>query len=110
MFKFDFIVLFVNTMVECHFNGLCKAGIVDIMKEDMDFSKIDWCKYIVHIIKRCKDGWVQRDISCYFRGALTSLMLLYVDSVTCKGINEERSFATRILDDAKVAAKRRHGD
>ncbi|KAJ0606844.1 hypothetical protein HanHA89_Chr03g0089731 [Helianthus annuus] len=91
MFKLDFIVLFINTMVECHINGLCKAGIVDLLNEDMDFSKINWCKYIVHIIKRCKKVWVPRDLSSYFRGALTILTLLYVDSVTCKGINEERT-------------------
>ncbi|KAJ0807253.1 hypothetical protein HanOQP8_Chr00c064g0739511 [Helianthus annuus] len=41
MFKLDFIVLFINTMVECHINGLCKAGIVDLLNEDMDFSKIN---------------------------------------------------------------------
>jgi hypothetical protein len=75
MFKIDFIVLFVNTIIECHLNGLCKTGFVIKLTEDMDFKNIDWCSFILHKIKDCKKDWVPKDLSSWFRGALTILVV-----------------------------------
>ncbi|KAK9078000.1 hypothetical protein SSX86_002057 [Deinandra increscens subsp. villosa] len=90
MFKLDFIVLFVNGMVDCHKNGICKFGIVDLLDGISDFSDIDWCEFIVSRIKKCKDKFDINMPKDYFSGALTILVLLYVDSIICTGINEIR--------------------
>lgn len=73
MFKLDFLVLFFNSMVECHKNGLCKTTIVDLVNEETNFSDIDWCTYIISLIKRSKNDWHSKDFTCFFRGALTIL-------------------------------------
>ncbi|MFS8030666.1 hypothetical protein Hanom_Chr17g01536731 [Helianthus anomalus] len=91
MFKPDFIVLFCNTMIECFNNGKCTLDILRYIDENTDFGGIDWCKFAVSRIRRCKNKWKRADKSSFFAGALTILLLIYVDGTTCKGKEEARS-------------------
>ncbi|KAK1412697.1 hypothetical protein QVD17_34154 [Tagetes erecta] len=88
-FKLDFIILFLSTMVECHTHGKCKLDILHALSGDTDFSNIDWCGYVVNSIKKCKVGWKRCCTKSPFRGALTILTLLYVDSIACPDISVE---------------------
>ncbi|KAL8215876.1 hypothetical protein R6Q57_022713, partial [Mikania cordata] len=73
------------TLVECHAHGKCKLDVLHYFSGGTDFSKINWCAYVVNCIKKCKLGWT-RNTKSPFRGAITILMLLYVDSIECTGM------------------------
>ncbi|KAD6796551.1 hypothetical protein E3N88_07447 [Mikania micrantha] len=85
-FVLNFLVLFITTMVECHSHGKCKLDILELLTHDTNLKNINWCTYILSRIKVCKSGWAGTSTSA-FRGALTILTLLYVDSVTLASMN-----------------------
>ncbi|XP_021995355.1 uncharacterized protein LOC110892504 [Helianthus annuus] len=78
-------------MVECNKNGRMKEWILKTFRGDTDFSKINWCAYLIQQIKSCKDGWKSCDPESPFSGPLTLLALLYVDRVKCTGFPVDRT-------------------
>jgi hypothetical protein len=73
IFKLDFLVLFITTMIECWQNGKCKYGMLKCLKDGTDISEYDWCGYIVDSIKKCKKKWSRDDKESVFVGPLTIL-------------------------------------
>ncbi|KAJ0786395.1 hypothetical protein HanOQP8_Chr02g0054981 [Helianthus annuus] len=90
-FRLDFLMLFLTVMVECNKNGQMKEWILKTFTGDTDFSKINWCAYLIQQIKSCKDGWKSCDPESPFSGPLTLLALLYVDRVKCTGFPVDRT-------------------
>ncbi|KAL8262459.1 hypothetical protein R6Q59_023808 [Mikania micrantha] len=89
VFKLDFLVLFLTT-VDCWRNGLCKYALIERLDLELDLKDYDWCGYVVDAIKRGKEDWKRCTRSPSIVGPLTILTLLYVDRVSCWGINENR--------------------
>ncbi|KAI3825221.1 hypothetical protein L1987_06699 [Smallanthus sonchifolius] len=85
-FTMDFLMCFLVVMVECHGQGRCKEKILDKLTGETDFSKINWCAYIMDSMRSCNKRWKRDDRSVPFSGPLAILTLLYVDSIDCKGI------------------------
>ncbi|XP_076924089.1 uncharacterized protein LOC143586421 [Bidens hawaiensis] len=89
-FKLDFLMLFLATMVQCMTHGRCKDDILKYFTGDTDFSKINWCSYVVDSMKDCKELWRRCDFKSPFTGPLCILTLLYVDSIECTGMKIDR--------------------
>ncbi|KAJ0764924.1 hypothetical protein HanPI659440_Chr08g0297651 [Helianthus annuus] len=86
-FKYDFLALFMNTMVEINKDGTCKTDFLECLDEDIAVENVNWCKFICDTIKNSKDGWQRDYMSIYFNGALTILVMIYVDRTICGYIN-----------------------
>ncbi|KAK9048517.1 hypothetical protein SSX86_032518 [Deinandra increscens subsp. villosa] len=84
-FKLDFIMLFLSTMVTTDCNGTCKLSILHQLSAEVNFSEINWCKYVVDCMKKCKDEWATE-----FKGTVAILTLLYVESITCEVMRRDR--------------------
>ncbi|KAM0035063.1 hypothetical protein Hdeb2414_s0015g00442051 [Helianthus debilis subsp. tardiflorus] len=91
--EYDFLALFMNTMVERKKDGTCETKFFKCLGEDIAVEDLNWCKYICDMIKISKDGWKQDNISIYFNGALTILVLIYADRTVCGGINSIRTMS-----------------
>ncbi|KAJ0840085.1 hypothetical protein HanPSC8_Chr14g0614511 [Helianthus annuus] len=91
MFKLDFLTLFITTIVEAQDHGKCKLEFLHHIDDDTDLSDINWCSYITRLIKNCKNGWKRCDKNSFFTGALTILVLLYVDRFNVPPLNVERT-------------------
>ncbi|KAJ0485815.1 hypothetical protein HanHA89_Chr14g0572631 [Helianthus annuus] len=105
-FRLDFLMLFLTVMVECNRNGRMKEWILKSLTGNTDFSKINWCAYVIQQIKSCKDGWKRYDPDSPFSGPLTLLALLYVDRVKCTGLEVDRSINPIVLWNKNELKKR----
>ncbi|KAL8228346.1 hypothetical protein R6Q57_015930 [Mikania cordata] len=77
-------------MVSCWKNGLCKYGVVERLDLEVDFKDYDWSGFVLESLKSGKNGWTRCTKTPPFVGPLTILTLLYVDGISCPGINEAR--------------------
>ncbi|KAF5779403.1 hypothetical protein HanRHA438_Chr12g0570381 [Helianthus annuus] len=93
LFKYDFLALFMNTMVETKKDGTCETEFLKCLGEDIVVEDVNWCKYICDMIKISKDGWQRDNISIYFNGALTILVMIYADRTVCGDINSIRTMS-----------------
>ncbi|MFS8022164.1 hypothetical protein Hanom_Chr16g01436271 [Helianthus anomalus] len=75
LFKYDFLVLFINTMC---------------LDENVVVEDVNWCKYICEMVKVSKDGWQRDNTSRYFNGALI-ILVIYVDRTLCGDIKMNRT-------------------
>ncbi|KAI3775811.1 hypothetical protein L1987_45565 [Smallanthus sonchifolius] len=73
LFKLDFLVLFMSTMVEIQKHGKCKLDFIHYITDDTDLGGIDRCSYIINSMKKCKEGWERCNVNSKFTGALTIL-------------------------------------
>ncbi|KAL8228228.1 hypothetical protein R6Q57_015812 [Mikania cordata] len=80
----------VSDIIDCWRNGLCKYALIERLDLEVDLKAYDWYGYVVDAIKRSKEGWTRCTRSPPFVGPLTILTLLYVDRVSCRGINKNR--------------------
>lgn len=78
MFKVDFAMLFLTTMVEFSGNGRCLKSYLAFFKEDLDFNKIDWCEAVYRSLKDCTYKWKRDDRKNNFVGPLTILVVSYI--------------------------------
>ncbi|KAI3821641.1 hypothetical protein L1987_09210 [Smallanthus sonchifolius] len=90
-FRMDFLMCFLAIMVECHGQGRCKEKILGKLTCETEFSKINWCAYIMDSMRGYKKRWKRNDHSVPFSGPLAILTLLYVDSFECKGIKMDKN-------------------
>ncbi|KAI7730002.1 hypothetical protein M8C21_024636, partial [Ambrosia artemisiifolia] len=95
MFKLDFVLLFISTMVTYNRNGTCMYTLLDWLHLDKEIKDHDWCKFIFDNIKCCKDVWEPNSPDYYINGLFIVLTtdLLYLDRVACEGVKIERSVA-----------------
>lgn len=76
-FKLNFIVLFCNTLVEATGIGKINDKILKKILSDIDFSKINWCSYMIEsLITKKRSYSVSKDKS-YFSGPVTYLLVIF---------------------------------
>ncbi|KVH92035.1 Peptidase C48, SUMO/Sentrin/Ubl1 [Cynara cardunculus var. scolymus] len=93
-FKLNFLVLFVNLMVECNRMGCCNFGFLSRIESEDVIPGIDWCKYIYGKIKTSKSRWRRDSRMCFYAGPLTYLALLYVEAtISPKVVVEHKGHA-----------------
>ncbi|MFS7986093.1 hypothetical protein Hanom_Chr11g01006341 [Helianthus anomalus] len=90
-FKYDFLALFMKTMVEIKKDGTCETNFLECLGENIDVEDVNCCKYICDMIKISKDGWQRDNMPRYFNGALTILVMIYADRTVCGDINSIRT-------------------
>ncbi|KAK9050849.1 hypothetical protein SSX86_030181 [Deinandra increscens subsp. villosa] len=93
MFQIDFVILFLNTIVAILGNGKCKLNVLHRLVEDVDIKDINWCHVITQYMKECKNGWRRCDKTSKFNGAVTILLLLYVDRIAYPGFSSDRKIS-----------------
>ncbi|KAI7739906.1 hypothetical protein M8C21_029308 [Ambrosia artemisiifolia] len=82
IFVQNFIMLFLNSMVECMPSGSCMTDLLECIDESVDIKSIDWCGYVFESLKRCKRLWKRNDPRCYFTGPIVFLILLYFEATS----------------------------
>ncbi|KAJ0753788.1 hypothetical protein HanPI659440_Chr09g0339641 [Helianthus annuus] len=90
-FRMDFVMCFVAVLVDCHKQSCLREEILEHLDDEMDFGTIDWCDLVVDKLRTCKDTWNRLDPQSFFVGPLTILMLLYVDSIECTGMEVDKA-------------------
>ncbi|KAK9050056.1 hypothetical protein SSX86_030975 [Deinandra increscens subsp. villosa] len=72
-FRMDFLMCFICVMVDCSSQGRVKQKIVKSIPCDIEWSDLNFCDYIVEVIKDCKKGWNKNNPSSSFKGPLAIL-------------------------------------
>ncbi|KAJ0529413.1 hypothetical protein HanHA89_Chr10g0377591 [Helianthus annuus] len=90
-FRMDFLMCFVTVMIDCHKQGCLRPWILDHITGDLNFASVNWCQLVLDKLKKCKNGWKSNNANRPFTGALTVLILLYMDSVRCRGMEVDYS-------------------
>ncbi|KAJ0680986.1 hypothetical protein HanPI659440_Chr16g0630671 [Helianthus annuus] len=93
MFKMDFAMLFIATMIASTKNGNTMYTMLGWFCLSKEFREHDWCQLIMDTIRVCKSDWDRSDRDSFFSGPLTVLVLLYLDSTTCPGLGGDREQA-----------------
>ncbi|KAM0026531.1 hypothetical protein Hdeb2414_s0020g00559231 [Helianthus debilis subsp. tardiflorus] len=83
MFKMDFAMLFIATMIASTKNGHAMYRMFGWFCLSKEFKEHDWCQLIMDTIRVCKSDWDRSDRDSFLRGPLIVLVLLYLDSTTC---------------------------
>ena len=76
MFKLNFLTLFINTFVESTLSHTNQINFVNKLVMVKDFSKIDWCKYILDCLVNRKQLWRRDDKTCYYSGPILILTII----------------------------------
>ncbi|MFS7997473.1 hypothetical protein Hanom_Chr12g01142211 [Helianthus anomalus] len=71
--------------------GCLRPCILDHITGELDFASINWCQLVLEKLKKCKNSWKSNDLNRPFTGSLTVLILLYMDSVRCRGMEVDYS-------------------
>ncbi|KAI3825741.1 hypothetical protein L1987_07342 [Smallanthus sonchifolius] len=87
IFVLNFIILFLNSMVDCIPSGKCRTDVLERIDEDVDLKIVDWCGYIYKCLKKCKRGWKRDDIGSHFTGPITVLILIYLEVTSFKQLD-----------------------
>ncbi|KAJ0737866.1 hypothetical protein HanOQP8_Chr06g0220261 [Helianthus annuus] len=90
MFKMNFAMLFIATMIASTKNGHAMYTMLGWFCLSKEFKEHDWCHLIMDTIRVCKSDWDRSDRDSFFRGPLTVLVLLYLDSIKCPGFEGDR--------------------
>ncbi|KAK1430090.1 hypothetical protein QVD17_12595 [Tagetes erecta] len=72
--QMDFLMLFISSMADSHKNSRVKDSILQCFSGDTDFSKIDWCNYVLSHIKTSKKKWKNNISTSNYVGPLTVLV------------------------------------
>ncbi|CAI9271372.1 unnamed protein product [Lactuca saligna] len=78
MFRLNFLTLFVNNFIESMLMGTNQIKVVRKLVLVEDFSKLNWCKYMLDCLGSRKKLWKRDDKSSYYSGPITLLILVYV--------------------------------
>ncbi|KAF5772041.1 hypothetical protein HanXRQr2_Chr13g0572111 [Helianthus annuus] len=84
MFKIDFAMLFIATMIASTKNGHAMYTMLRWFCLSKEFKEHDWCQLIMDTIRVCKSDWDRSDRDSFFRGSLTVLVVVDLS----KGDNE----------------------
>ncbi|MFS7936497.1 hypothetical protein Hanom_Chr05g00416281 [Helianthus anomalus] len=90
MFKMDFAMLFIATMIASTKNGHTMYTMLEWFCLLKEFKEHDWCQLIMDTIRVCKSDWDRYDCDSFFLGPLIVVVLLYLDSTTCPGFAGDR--------------------
>lgn len=72
-FKLNFIILFINTMVETLKMGTCNINILPSVGEKFEFKSINWCEYIYDQLLTSKQSWDRTSKVSFYTGPITFL-------------------------------------
>ncbi|CAI9304484.1 unnamed protein product [Lactuca saligna] len=86
MFRLNILTLFINTFAESTLSGPNQINVVNKLVLVKEFSKIDWCKYILDCLVRRKQMWRKDDKTCYYSGPILVLTLVYVHKMKFAGM------------------------
>ena len=75
LFDMNFIMLFVNTMIEKKPSGDLDTKVLMKLPNIKDKTKINWCKYLNEALMRTKDGWNPQNPKSYYTGPLPFLIV-----------------------------------
>nr|KAJ0216445.1 hypothetical protein LSAT_V11C300134480 [Lactuca sativa] len=76
-FKFNFLVLFVNTFCESTSLGRCNLFPLSYISRRTDISNIDWCNYVLDCLVRTKNSYIPYSYTSFFVGPSAFLMIRY---------------------------------
>lgn len=79
-FVLNFLVLFVNTMGLTDKMGNFDTSFVGYLKEGVDIKNINWCQYILGLVKKGKSKWNEKEEE-FFSGPLSLLMVRFLKLV-----------------------------
>lgn len=75
LFRLNFLMLFINTFVESKLMGTNNIQALDKLVLIEDYSRIDWCNYILQSLQTRKEFWKKEDPNCYYTGPITVLLV-----------------------------------
>ena len=75
MFRLNFLTLFVNNFIESMLMGTNQIKVVRKLVLVEDFSKLNWCKYMLDCLGSRKKLWKRDDKSSYYSGPITLLIV-----------------------------------
>lgn len=78
MFKVDFLVLMVSTLVRAMKDGRVYQRFLPSLNPTSVINEFDWCEFVVEAVKECKQDWIPNDRSHAFTGPLTFLVVCEV--------------------------------
>ncbi|CAI9279521.1 unnamed protein product [Lactuca saligna] len=90
IFRLNFLILFINTFIESMVGGTNNIKVVEKLVLVKDFSKIDWCKYMLDSLRSRNELWIRDDKTCYYLGPITLLLLSYVYYVRFENIKLDK--------------------
>lgn len=98
MFRLNFLTLFINTFIESMPMGTCQIKVVNKLILLDDYSKIDWCGYMLDSLRTRKSKWKRDYKTSYYTGPMTLLLLIYVYSMKYETIplNKRPPFIVRV--------------
>ena len=79
MFRLNFLTLFINNFIESMLMRTNQIKVVRKLVLVDDFSKLNWCKYMLECLQSRKKLWKRDDKSSYYSGPITLLIV----SVKC---------------------------
>ncbi|KAL4574995.1 hypothetical protein LXL04_021835 [Taraxacum kok-saghyz] len=78
VFKLNFITLFVNCFCETYTSVFCKKNIVYKIAGVEEISELDWCSYVLKVVRGSKNNWVPNDLTSIYAGPIAFLVLTYM--------------------------------
>ena len=75
MFRLKFLTLFVSKFIESMLMGTNQIKVVRKLVLVEDFSKLNWCKYMLDCLGSRKKLWKRDDKSSYYSGPITLLIV-----------------------------------
>lgn len=75
LFKLDFLVLMVSTLVESMSNGRAYIRFLASITKNSDIKEFNWCDFVVQAVKDCKKNWDCSKKSSKFVGPLAFLVV-----------------------------------
>ncbi|KAJ0796720.1 hypothetical protein HanPI659440_Chr04g0165561 [Helianthus annuus] len=72
-FKYDFLTVFMNTLVGVNMDGWCITDYFNKFDESTEVEDVNWCVYICNKIMCCKDGWKKGRNNSSYNGPIPLL-------------------------------------
>ncbi|KAL4575726.1 hypothetical protein LXL04_011810 [Taraxacum kok-saghyz] len=79
-FQLNFLMLFLNTFCKSNLGGLTQVGLLEKLIPVKNYATLDWCEYMQECLINRKQFWRRDDMSCYYTGPNTLLLLVYAYS------------------------------
>lgn len=75
IFQLNFLMLFLNTFCESNLGGLTQVGLLERLIPVNNYATLDWCEYMQECLMKRKQYWRRDDMSCYYTGPSTLLLV-----------------------------------
>ncbi|XP_031124233.1 uncharacterized protein LOC116026948 [Ipomoea triloba] len=85
MFKRDFVIFVVTTLIRGYKNTFCNYRILYSLQDVSKIKEMNWCAYTIKSLLDIAETWKSNNDSSY-SGPATFLMLSYLDRVQIRGL------------------------